>query len=80
MYSKHNVDIRKEIDSILNTFLDKANINKNEYKTLNNYMDLINSKLDSLTYYLNINNDNDIKKEDIKNKKFETIEESLKED
>ena len=49
-YTKKNVNIKKEIDSILNTFLDKTNLNKTEYKTLNNYMDLINGKLDSLIH------------------------------
>lgn len=57
-YSKKSVNIKKELDSILNTFLEKTNMNKNEYKTLNDYMDLINSKLDCLTQKLFTTNKN----------------------
>lgn len=48
VYNKQSINLKKEIDSILNTFLDKTNMNNTEYRTLNDYMDLINGKLDSL--------------------------------
>ena len=48
VYNKQSINLKKEIDSILNTFLDKTNMNNTEYRTLNDYMDLINGKLDNL--------------------------------
>lgn len=47
-YTKKSFNIKKELDSIVNNFLEKTNMNNKDSKILNDYMDLINNKLDNL--------------------------------